>query len=547
MLFIDFSSAFNTIQHPSKLITKLHDFGIDPSLCNWVLDFLTNRPQSVRLDNHTSSTLTLNTGVPQGCVLSPLLYSLFTYDCRPVHGTNTIIKFADDTAVIGFISNNDESAYREEVQHLSAWKSKAGTHSPIRINGTEVECVATFKFLGVHISEDLSWSLNTSSLVKKAHQRLFFLRRLKKVHLSRQILENFYRCTIHPWSCYMKENGTEYDYSAYYADDFDASPCNSSKVRDFGSVFLPTFYSLVFIIGFIGNGLVVCVLVKHRNQTNLTDICLFNLALSDLFFILSLPFFAHNAATTQWVFGDFMCRFTSGLHTLGFFGSIFFMVAMTIDRYVVIVHPHMVARHRTLRTGIILSMLVWMLSFCTTLPSLLFTQVTNESSVLRCSSDIFWKDFDNFTMHIFGLLIPLFVMIFCYSRVIPTLVRMRSAKKHRVIKLIIIIVAVFFFFWGPYNICLFLRYLQFQGQLENDCEGDSHMNISIQVTEIIAYSHCCLNPIIYAFAGEKFKHRVLKLMRKWVPWCFPLSLSDTSESTFRRSSVTSRTSEAVIM
>ena len=215
MLFIDFSSAFNTII-PSKLITKLSDLGINTSLCNWVLDFLTNRPQSVRLENHTSSTLILNTGVPQGCVLSPLLYSLFTNDCTPVHGSNTIIKFADDTTVVGLISNNDESAYREEVRHLAEWcagnnlalntkktkelivdfRKKAGTHTPIHINGTEVERVTSFKFLGVHISEDLSWTLNTSTLVKKAHQRLFFLRRLKKAHLSPQILVNFYRCTI---------------------------------------------------------------------------------------------------------------------------------------------------------------------------------------------------------------------------------------------------------------------------------------------------------------------------------------------------------------
>ena len=110
MLFIDFSLAFNTID-PSKLITKLRDLDIAPSLRNWILDFLTNRPQSVRINGHTSSTLTLNTGVPQGCVLSPLLYSLFTHDCTLTHGSNTIVKFADDTTVIGLISNNDESVY----------------------------------------------------------------------------------------------------------------------------------------------------------------------------------------------------------------------------------------------------------------------------------------------------------------------------------------------------------------------------------------------------------------------------------------------------
>uniref|UniRef100_A0A3Q3GWF6 Reverse transcriptase domain-containing protein n=1 Tax=Labrus bergylta TaxID=56723 RepID=A0A3Q3GWF6_9LABR len=216
MLFVDFSSAFNSVI-PSKLNTKLGDLGFNSSLRHWIMDFLTNRPQYVRSGHTCSTTITLNTGVPQGCVLSPFLYSLFTHDCRPVHGSNTIIKFADDTAVIGLISNNDDTAYREEVQHLAAWcadnnlllntsktkeiivdfrRERGSTHNPIHINGMAVERVSSFKFLGTHITEDLSWSTNTSSLVKKAHQRLFFLRTLKRHHLSSAVLMNFYRCVI---------------------------------------------------------------------------------------------------------------------------------------------------------------------------------------------------------------------------------------------------------------------------------------------------------------------------------------------------------------
>uniref|UniRef100_A0A3Q3G1R3 Reverse transcriptase domain-containing protein n=1 Tax=Labrus bergylta TaxID=56723 RepID=A0A3Q3G1R3_9LABR len=216
MLFVDFSSAFNSVI-PSKLNTKLGDLGFNSSLRHWIMDFLTNRPQYVRSGHTCSTTITLNTGVPQGCVLSPFLYSLFTHDCRPVHGSNTIIKFADDTAVIGLISNNDDTAYREEVQHLAAWcadnnlllntsktkeiivdfrRERGSMHNPIHINGMAVERVSSFKFLGTHITEDLSWSTNTSSLVKKAHQRLFFLRTLKRHHLSSAVLMNFYRCVI---------------------------------------------------------------------------------------------------------------------------------------------------------------------------------------------------------------------------------------------------------------------------------------------------------------------------------------------------------------
>ncbi|KAI3377374.1 hypothetical protein L3Q82_008562, partial [Scortum barcoo] len=199
LLFIDFSSAFNTVI-PSKLITKLTDLGISSLMCNWLLDFLTSRPQHVRLDNHCSSTITINTGVPQGCVMSPFLYSLLTHDCRPADSSNTIIKFADDTTVIGLIKDSDEAAYREEVDRLAEWCDTnnllLNTGKTKELIGMTVERVNSFKFLGVHISEDLTWTTGCSKLVKKAHQRLFFLRTLRKNHLSSDILVNFYRCTI---------------------------------------------------------------------------------------------------------------------------------------------------------------------------------------------------------------------------------------------------------------------------------------------------------------------------------------------------------------
>jgi hypothetical protein len=100
-------SAFNTILS-SKLIIKFETLGLDPALCNWVLDFLTGRPEVVTVGN-ASTPLILNTGTPQGCVFSPLLYSLFTHDCVATPPTQ-IIKFADNTTVEGLIINNDETA-----------------------------------------------------------------------------------------------------------------------------------------------------------------------------------------------------------------------------------------------------------------------------------------------------------------------------------------------------------------------------------------------------------------------------------------------------
>jgi hypothetical protein len=109
MLFIDYSSVFNTIG-PSKLITKLRILGLNTSLCNLILDFLTGCPQVVRVGSKTSATLILITGAPQGCVLIPLLYSLLTHSCMVRHNSNTIIKFAKDTTVVGLTT--DKTAYR---------------------------------------------------------------------------------------------------------------------------------------------------------------------------------------------------------------------------------------------------------------------------------------------------------------------------------------------------------------------------------------------------------------------------------------------------
>ncbi|KAK1797989.1 hypothetical protein P4O66_000750 [Electrophorus voltai] len=216
MLFVDYSSAFNTII-PSLLTTKLGDLGLHTSLCDWISNFPTDRPQSVRVGNCASSTLTLRTGAPQGCVLSPLLYSLYTYDCTATSSSTIIVKFADDTVVVGLISDNDERAYLEEIKQLENWcqennlllnvsktkelivdcsKKQERHYQPVRIGGTTVARVDSFRYLGVHIPQDLSWSRHTNTLAKKARQRLYHLRRLRDFRLPSKVLRNFYTCTI---------------------------------------------------------------------------------------------------------------------------------------------------------------------------------------------------------------------------------------------------------------------------------------------------------------------------------------------------------------
>ncbi|KAI2668505.1 hypothetical protein H4Q32_005238 [Labeo rohita] len=200
--------SYLSIQHnnPSAAHHKLNLLGLNTSLCNWILDFLTGRPQSVRVSRNTSSTTTLSTGAPQCCVLSPLLFTLLTHDCTAKFSSNHIIKFADDTTVVGLISNNDETQYREEVAQLAKWcrannlslnvEETLLTTPPLTIDSSTVERISGTKFLGVHITEDLTWTTNVTSLNKKGQQRLHFLHRLKRASLPPPILTTFYRGTI---------------------------------------------------------------------------------------------------------------------------------------------------------------------------------------------------------------------------------------------------------------------------------------------------------------------------------------------------------------
>uniref|UniRef100_A0A8C6P8Y0 Reverse transcriptase domain-containing protein n=1 Tax=Nothobranchius furzeri TaxID=105023 RepID=A0A8C6P8Y0_NOTFU len=93
ILFVDFSSAFNTVI-PEILTSKLSQLTVSPAMCQWISSFLTNRSQHVRLNNVTSGTRMISTGTPQGCVLSPLLFSLYINDCTSNDSAVKILKFA---------------------------------------------------------------------------------------------------------------------------------------------------------------------------------------------------------------------------------------------------------------------------------------------------------------------------------------------------------------------------------------------------------------------------------------------------------------------
>lgn len=218
-MFVDFSSAFNTIQ-PYILIEKLRHLDVKPSLILWISSFLNCRSQKVRINDSMSDDIVTYTGSPQGCVLSPSLFILYTNDCVTHADSVHIIKYADDTAIVGLIGpNEDETEYRSSVDsfvsycddnflNLNVGKTKEmifdfrkkknvdPCERPIHIDDADVEVVDTYKYLGTTIDSNLSWGEHTQKLATKCNQRLYFLRKLRSFHVDRTIMNLFYSTVI---------------------------------------------------------------------------------------------------------------------------------------------------------------------------------------------------------------------------------------------------------------------------------------------------------------------------------------------------------------
>ena len=215
ILFVDFSSAFNTIQ-PHILMQKLIDMNVNSNIILWIHEFLTNRVQYVNFNGTKSETIIVNTGAPQGCVLSAFLFTIYTTDCTSSSKEVVILKYADDTVIVGLLHNDNETVYRNEVDRFVKWcddnhlnlnvsktkemivdfRKKKQKVDPLVIKNENVEIVSEYKYLGNIIDHQLTGCANVNSLIKKANKKLYFVRKLKSLKVSNTVLSMFYKSIV---------------------------------------------------------------------------------------------------------------------------------------------------------------------------------------------------------------------------------------------------------------------------------------------------------------------------------------------------------------
>ncbi|KAK3510338.1 hypothetical protein QTP70_002816 [Hemibagrus guttatus] len=217
-MIVDFrrnTPALPQLTNMNSTVPTVESFRFLGTTISQDLNFLSNRPQAVSIGSVTSDTIITNTGAPQGCVLSPFLYTLYTNDCISLSPFTTYYKYSDDTAILALLNDHTTiAAYHDTISHFTHWctdnflhlnveKTKelvfnAPSLSQISIHGNMIEQVEKFKYLGLTLDNKLTFDHHITDIYKRSQQRLHVLQKLSSLYIAPYLLLLLYTSIIQP-------------------------------------------------------------------------------------------------------------------------------------------------------------------------------------------------------------------------------------------------------------------------------------------------------------------------------------------------------------
>lgn len=309
------------------------------------------------------------------------------------------------------------------------------------------------------------------------------------------------------------------DYDDY---DLESGMCEKKWVRLFRGQYEPPLFWIIFILGAVGNLLVVWIYTTVRNRLKtMTDVYLLNLAVADLLFLCMLPFWAVDAIK-GWDFGTGLCKVVSAVYKINFFSSMLLLTCISVDRYIAIVQVIKAQnlKKKRLFYSKLACLAVWLVSTVLALPEFIFAQVKPETSGMSFCTLVYWNNAYNRTKILvlvlqicMGFCLPLLVMLFCYTVIIRSLLQAKSFQKHKALRVIFAVVFVFVLSQLPYNSLLIVEAMQAANTTISDCNTAIAFDVAGQIAKSLAYTHACVNPFLYVFIGVRFRQDLLRIMK----------------------------------
>lgn len=180
-------------------------------------------------------------------------------------------------------------------------------------------------------------------------------------------------------------------------------------------------FTVVFIVGLLGNTLAIYVLLYYIKIKTVTNMYILNLALADELYILGIPFLGTYSVLSYWPYWSFLCKVCMTADAISQFASTFCLMVMSIDRYLAVVHPVHSSKWRKLNVAKISSAAVWAVSFLIVLPVTLYSGVPEDVDICNINwpepEDTWSIAFILYTS-ILGFFGPLVVICLCYMLIV---------------------------------------------------------------------------------------------------------------------------------
>lgn len=289
---------------------------------------------------------------------------------------------------------------------------------------------------------------------------------------------------------------------------------NCTDEAHFQYTLFPAVYTIVFVLGLTGNVSALCIFIKKTKKASPSFIYIANLIVVDIIYICTLPFRIHyHMKHNNWVFGDVTCRITGTLYYANVYLSVTFLSLICLDRYIAVVYPRKYLRVRGSRVPRVVAALVWLLALAIMLP--LVTGGTLNNAGTGNSTACFenfdakawseWMAAYNIIAFFFGFFIPFTIIIIFYPLAARKIARLKSSvHRDKALRMIWAIMVISILCLVPYHVT---HVFYVFGRLEviEDCAFRSFLYKSRRVTMALVSLTCCLDPLIYFFATNKFR------------------------------------------
>ncbi|XP_061191209.1 somatostatin receptor type 2-like [Saccostrea echinata] len=304
----------------------------------------------------------------------------------------------------------------------------------------------------------------------------------------------------------------------YLVNNTTQSECANIVTNEAVNTVFVVVYILIGVCGLFGNLLVIYVILNSPKMKTVTNMYIFNLALSDLIFLLHIAMITTTTIVKHWVFGETVCRIFFMTASVTTFSSVLTLTSLSVDRYIAVCKPVISQKHRQRLKAVFVIVFIWLLSLLLSMPIILYSKRTSHPYLEgKFSCQVDWPDVKVVPAYIIYTFILGFGIPLCFISTFYTCVilHMKSAgpvnrqrsteqrKNHRkVTYLVFAIILTYVICWLPYWV---LQIVLVVLSLYNTVIDT--IAVALHICTVLTFANSMINPILYAFISENFRQR----------------------------------------